>query len=121
MYLRDVMVLPASSGRVAIGRIRQASDHVLDILRQHLPKKYDLGGMRRVVIELGSTESSDRKKFRHGGLGIGHYSDPDFDVEQFFELPPQEQEKKIVQCVECCLVDLAQQSPSRSQYNRSSY
>jgi len=107
MYLRDVMVLPAKYDKKTVGRIRQSSDHVLDILRYYLPKKYDLGGLRRIIVELGSTEILAQDAYRDGGLGVGYYSAPDFQLERYFGLPGDEQEEEIVQCVDVCLVDLA--------------
>ena len=107
MYLRDVMVLPANYENETIGRLRQSSDHVLDILRYYLPKKYDLGSLRRIVIELGSTEALAQDAYRDGGLGVGYYSASTFQLERYFGLPGDEQEQELAQCVGKCFVDIA--------------
>ncbi len=106
MYLRDVMVLPAESSNEANVRLRLSSNHVLDIFRYYLPQKYDLMGLRRVVVELGRTETPVRDTYR-GGLGVGYYSVPAFELDRYFSLPPKEQEEEMLQCVDQGLVNLA--------------
>ncbi|MDX1528955.1 MAG: hypothetical protein R3337_10035 [Gammaproteobacteria bacterium] len=105
MYLRDVMVLPAGYDRNDISRLRASCDHVLDILREFLPHKYDLGGLRRLVLELGQVQAIVRQYYDTGG--VGYYSHPDFDLESFFGLPPSQQEERILECVEQGLIDVA--------------
>lgn len=108
MYLRDVMVLPASRGKEDIGTLRQASDHVLYILRHYLPRKYDLGGLRRIVIYVDQGPYATDRCLRMAGDGIGEYFVPSFDLKRYFSAAQDEQEDCILRCVEDVLVDVAQ-------------
>jgi len=104
MYLGDVMVLPAGHDREQIRALRQSSDHVLDIVRHYLPAKYELGGLRRVVIELGRGNDGVVGQ-PHGPVGT--YAMPGFDLESYFRLPQETQEETIAGCVETALLALA--------------
>lgn len=107
MYLRDVMVLPASHDKEEIGSLRESCDHVLDITRHYLPEKYKLGGLRRVVIELGLGKGDETRQYYDSGDGVGNYVFPDFDLRSYFGLPSETQEERITECVERTLLELA--------------
>lgn len=107
MHLRDVMVLPASGGKDDIGLLRESCDHVVDIFRHHLPKKYELGGLRRLVINLGLGDADDGRQYYDGGDGVGYYAAPRFDMESYFARPSKEQEEIILEVVADALLDLA--------------
>jgi len=104
VYLRDVMVLPTQHGKEGIGRLREASDHVLDILRHYLPKKYELNGLRRLVIYLGA--DTDAKRLVSPGAvdGVGEFLADSFDLDGWFDAPQDIKDRRILQCVEDVLV-----------------
>lgn len=107
VYLRDVMVLPNVGGKEEIGRLREASDHVLDILRHHLPKKYDFNGLRRLVIYLGPNTDGERRLSSGAATGVGEFLADSFDLHAWFNALQDEQDMRILQCVEDALVEQA--------------
>lgn len=107
VYLRDVMVLPNVGGKEEIGWLRDASDHVLDILRHYLPKKYDFNGLRRLVIYLGPNTDSERRLSAGAATGVGEFLADSFDLQAWFDAPQDEQDVRILQCVEDALVEQA--------------
>lgn len=107
VYLRDVMVLPTEHGREGIGRLRDASDHVLNTLRHYLPKKYDFNGMWRLVIYLGPNTDGKRFWSPEATGGVGEFLADSFDLDGWFDAPQDEQDVRILQCVEDALVERA--------------
>lgn len=107
VYLRDVMVLPNVGGREEIGRLRETSDHVLDILRHYLPKKYDFNGLRRLVIYLGPNTVSERRLSAGAASGVCEFLADSFDLHAWFDAPQDEKDVRILQCVEDALVEQA--------------
>ncbi|WP_125360623.1 hypothetical protein [Stenotrophomonas sp. 278] len=107
MYLRDVMVLPTEHGRKGVGRLRDASDHVLDTLRHYLPKKYDFNGLRRLVIYLGPNWDGKRLLSPVATDGVGEFLADSFDLDGWFNAQQDEQDDRILQCIEDALVERA--------------
>lgn len=112
MFLRDVMVLPNYHSKDAVHQLRQSSDHVLDILRHHLPPRYDLGDMRRVLIHLGTWRAVEGRQAPGPGLqqvcdGVGDFYVPTFDLDAYFDAPDEEQHARILHCAGDVLLDLA--------------
>lgn len=107
MYLRDVMVLPTEHGREGVGRLRDASDHVLDTLRHYLPKKYDFNGLRRLVIYLGPNRDGKRLLSPVATDGVGEFLADSFDLDGWFNAQQDEQDDRILQCIEDALVERA--------------
>lgn len=107
MYLRDVMVLPNCPGdfKHNLGLLRQATDHVTDILRHFLPDKYNLHGQRRVVILLGNHIAPPKQYLEVDS--VAEYHVPDFDLGKFLGKPSHQQEEEILGIMERVLLDMA--------------
>jgi hypothetical protein len=107
MHLRDVMVLPNWPGELKanIGRLRATSDHVTDILRHFLPRKYDLLGFRRIVILLGNFNPQTEALLVNDG--VAEYVVPYFDSQAYLALSPNAQEERLLEVIELALQDIA--------------
>ena len=101
------MVLPTVGGRQEIGRLREASDHVLDTLRHYLPKKYEFNGLRRLVIYLGPNRDGKRLLSPVVTDGVGEFLADSFDLDGWFNAQQNEQDDRILQCIEDALVERA--------------
>ncbi len=99
MYLRDVMVVPSAVGKEGVFRLRASSDHVLDVLRHHLPKKYVFNDLRRLVLQLGPGRPAIEPIFTNLD-GVGMYQIPEFDLPAYFEATQDEQNEIILTLVE---------------------
>ena len=87
-------------------RLRSVWDPLELQIRRDIPRKLNLGGLKKIVLELGA-ETEARPKYRVL-LDVGLYHVEDFDPVQFLRLAPERQRAEIARIVRVAMTELAE-------------
>lgn len=106
MYLKDFQLCLRMHNFDLYPRCRAIWLPTENRIRSAIPKRYNFGNVKKIVLELGPDRESRAEYRVLLGIGLLHY--PDFDAKRFLSSPAREQQEEVSHIVDVSMQKLAE-------------
>ena len=105
MYLRDFQITMRQHDFELYKRAREIWEPIELRIYRSIPKRFDFGGVKKVVVQVGPEPAGPEYQVL---LGVGVFNYPDFDMQHFLKAEPTEQSGIVTRVIREAFSSLAE-------------